>query len=203
MSTKQLDRRREQSTAAHEAAAKTKTTVTELENRLRTNADMTRRQTQALRNAEAEAKRLKRSLKTQARDKDRLEKAHKKAVSRAEKAQSKAATLEEKYGKSVLHDLVRREKEKDRAAASTPVSPALPAVVPPPPIEPEPPAETAPAVETEQPVEPVTARATAARSTARKAAASAATPRARAPRKTTTVVETQAPATPRRRPAQR
>lgn len=68
MTTTQLDRRREQSAAADDAAARARATVSELESRLRTNADLTRQQTRSLRNAEAEAKRLKRALKTQARD---------------------------------------------------------------------------------------------------------------------------------------
>ncbi|WP_250002401.1 hypothetical protein [Actinoplanes sp. M2I2] len=207
MTSKQLDRRREQSAAANAAAERSRTTVTELENRLRTNADLTRRQTEALRNAEAEAKRLKRSLKTQARDKDRLEKAHRKAVARAGKAQSRAATLDDKYGKSLLSDLINREKERDRATATTsepettatpeaqpaaaaaPVSPALPPVSP---------ADD----QTVPPATSDTARATAARRTAAKAASSAATtPRTRTPRKTAPVAE--APATTARRAAPR
>jgi hypothetical protein len=191
VTSNQLDRRREQTAAAHTAVERTRTTVTELDNRLRTNADLTTQQKQALRNAEAEARRLKRALKTQARDKDRLEKAHRKAVARAGKAESKAAALEKKYGKSLLDDLIRREKERDRASATTPassplpeapVSPALPAVVPPSPVETITVSDTA--------------RATAARRTAAKAASSATgtTTRARTPRKTATAVETPAPA---------
>ncbi|HET6482054.1 MAG TPA: hypothetical protein VFG35_18760 [Actinoplanes sp.] len=201
MTSKQLDRRREQSAAAKNAAERTRTTVTELDNRLRTNAELTQQQTQALRNAEAEIKRLRRSLKTQARDKERLDKAHRKAVSQAAKAQAKSSAIEAKYGKILLAEMVDREKERDRAVlqkssstpAAAPVSPALPAVVPP---VPDKTATAAPAAST-------TAQATAARTTARKAASSASTTRTRAPRKTTTVVETPAPTPATRRRAPR
>ena len=81
MTTPQLDRRRAQSAAAGAAAEKARLAVTELDNRLRTNTELAQQQSQALRNAEAEVKRLKRSLKTQERDRVRLTKAHKKAVS--------------------------------------------------------------------------------------------------------------------------
>ena len=116
MTTTPLDRRREQADAAHAAAQRAQTAVAEVENRLRTNADLTREQTQALDIAKAEVKRLKRALKTQARDRLRLQKAQRKAQAKAAKAQSRAATVEDKYGKTVLSDLVRREKERDRAA---------------------------------------------------------------------------------------
>ena len=53
MTTPQLDRRRAQSAAAGAAAEKARQAVTELDNRLRTNADLTQQQAQALRNAEA------------------------------------------------------------------------------------------------------------------------------------------------------
>jgi hypothetical protein len=118
VTTTQLDRRREQSAGAEAAAEKARATVEELDRRLHTNDEMTRQQTQALRNAEAEAKRLKRSLKTQARDHARLVKARQKAAAKAAKTRSRAAALDEKYSKSVLADLIRREKEKDRASTA-------------------------------------------------------------------------------------
>jgi hypothetical protein len=150
----QLDRRREQNTAAKSAADDARTAVTELANRLQTNADLTQQQTLALRNAEAEAKRLKRSLKTQARDRNRLEKAHQKAVAKASKASKRAEDMDDKYSKSVLADLVRREKERDQAGAP----PATVVVVP----------EKAVAAAVES-----TARKTAARTTATRAAKTA------------------------------
>ncbi|NMO55003.1 hypothetical protein HH310_27940 [Actinoplanes sp. TBRC 11911] len=124
MTQTQLDRRREQSAAAKDAAEKARSAVTDLANRLQTNADLTEQQTLALRNAEAEAKRLKRSLKTQQRDRDRLAKAHQKAVGKASKASRRAESMDDKYSKSVLDDLVQREKEKDLRAAGVTSSPA-------------------------------------------------------------------------------
>jgi hypothetical protein len=122
----QLDRRREQNMAAKYAAEKAHTAVTDLANRLQTNADLTQQQTLALRNAEAEAKRLKRALKTQARDRNRLEKAHQKALSKAAKASRRAEDMDDKYSKSVLADMVRREKERDQAAATAPSAAVVP-----------------------------------------------------------------------------
>ncbi|MGX6606649.1 hypothetical protein ACWKSP_31675 [Micromonosporaceae bacterium Da 78-11] len=117
MTTTQLDRRRQQSATAETAAEKARKALTELDQRLHTNVELTRQQTQALRNAEAEARRLKRSLKTQSRDQARLTKARQKAAAKVDKTRSRAAALDEKYSKSLLADLIRREKEKDRAAA--------------------------------------------------------------------------------------
>lgn len=151
MAQTQLDRRREQSSAANAAAEKARSAVTDLANRLQTNADLTRQQTLALRNAEAEAKRLKRSLKTQSRDRQRLEKAHQKAVAKAAKASRRAEDMDDKYSKTVLADMVRREKERDTAAAAAPSA----AVIPVP--------EKAVAAAVESPARKTAARATTAR----------------------------------------
>src|SRR3954468_2419618 len=121
VTTPQLDRRRAQSAAAGAAAEKARQAVTELDNRLRTNTELAQQQSQALRNAEAEVKRLKRSLKTQERDRVRLTKAHKKATAKASKAGNRAADADPKYDKAVLADLIRREKQRDQAAAEAPV----------------------------------------------------------------------------------
>ena len=133
MTTTQLDRRRDRSEVAASRAGEARAKVTELENRLQTNAELTQQHTQALRNAEAEVKRLKRVLKTQQRDRDGLLKAKTKAAAKVKAAERRAATAEGKYDKSVLADMVHREKERDRAAAkgrpaahSAPVA-ALPA----------------------------------------------------------------------------
>jgi chromosome segregation ATPase len=115
-----LDRRRDKAADAARAADQAQAGVTELEHRLQTNASMTSQQKQALRNAEAEASRLKRALKAGARERDRLAKAHEKAAARAAKARARSAAAESKYDKSVLADLVRREKAKDRADAAQP-----------------------------------------------------------------------------------
>jgi hypothetical protein len=114
-----LNRRRDQASAAATAAEKAQAGVTELDNRLKTNATLTTQQSQALRNAVAEANRLKRALKAAAKEKDQLTKARKKAVDKAAKSKAKAAEAEAKYDKTVLAELVRREKEKDRASGSS------------------------------------------------------------------------------------
>jgi chromosome segregation ATPase len=116
----QLDRRREQAASAAGAADKAKAGVTELDNRLQTNTSMTRQQKQALRNAEAEVNRIKRSLKAATKERDQLTRARKKAVAKADKASVKAKAADAKYEKSVLADMVRREKMKDRADAAQP-----------------------------------------------------------------------------------
>jgi hypothetical protein len=114
-----LNRRRDQASAAATAAEKAQAGVTELDNRLKTNATLTTQQSQALRNAVAEANRLKRALKAAAKEKDQLTQARKKAVAKAAKSKAKAAEAEAKYDKIVLAELVRREKEKDRASGSS------------------------------------------------------------------------------------
>ena len=186
MTTPLLDRRRDKSAAAEAAAGKAKEAVAELDSRLRANADLTKQQNQALRNAEAEVKRLKRALKTQERDHARLAKAHKKAVAKAGRTKGKAGEAEAKYSAAVLADLVRREKERDRAAAEAEAEaekapPVLRAV-------PEPAIGTAPVVPIEAPVTALpaptplpaartrTTRATTTRATAAKAAPAEATP---------------------------
>jgi hypothetical protein len=115
-----LDRRRTRAADAAKAAEQAQARVTELDNRLQTNASMTTQQKQALRNAEAEVARLKRLLKAGARERDRLAKARKKAADRTAKAQAKSKAAEAKYDKSLLTDLVSREKAKDRAGAAQP-----------------------------------------------------------------------------------
>ena len=112
-----LDSRREKAAAANAAAEQAKAGVAELDNRLQANANQTKQQKQALRNVLAEATRLKRALKNAVKDRDRLTKQRKKAVSRAGKTQAKARTAEARYDKSVLAEMVKREKERDRAAA--------------------------------------------------------------------------------------
>jgi hypothetical protein len=115
-----LDRRRDRAADAARSAEQAQAGVTELDHRLQTNASMTTQQKQALRNAEAEVARLKRALKTGAKERDRLTRAHKKAADRAGRAQAKSKAAEAKYDKSLLADLVRREKAKDLAGAAKP-----------------------------------------------------------------------------------
>ena len=115
----QLDRRRGRAAAATAAVDQAKAKVTELDDRLSTNADTVKSQKQAMRNAVAEADRLKRLVKAGAKERDRLAKARKKAAARVDKAQAKAKTAEARYDKSVLAEMVRREKDRDRATAGT------------------------------------------------------------------------------------
>ena len=118
--TSTLENSREQAATAASAAEQAQAAVTELDNRLETNANLNLQQRQALRNAEAEAARLKRSLKTAAKDKVRLTEARKKAAAKADKAKDKRTAAEAKYDKVVLAELVNREKERDRAQATDP-----------------------------------------------------------------------------------
>jgi chromosome segregation ATPase len=115
--TSTLDSRRDKASAAATAAEQAQAGVNELDHRLETNATLRTQQAQALRNAQAEAARLKRSLKAVAKEQDRLTAARKKAAARVDKAKAKQKAAEAKYDKVVLADLVRREKERDRTAA--------------------------------------------------------------------------------------
>jgi chromosome segregation ATPase len=146
--TSQLDRRRDQAGSATSAAEKAQAGVTDLDNRLRTNTSMTQQQKQALRNAEAEVNRLKRSLKAAAKERDRLSTARKKATVKADKARAKAEAAEAKYDKSVLADLVRREKIKDRADSARPPAKSSSKALQPVPERSPVPATPAPAGET-------------------------------------------------------
>jgi hypothetical protein len=168
-----LDRRRDQASAATAAAEKAQAGVTELDNRLQTNASLTQQHAQALRNAVAEANRLKRALKTAGKERDRLTRARKKAVTRAKASAAKSAAAEAKYSKTVLADLVRREKEKDRATSARPRPDSTRQL------------QSVPdraSVAVPAPEQPSTATTTATRTAARKTAASAGartTPRTR------------------------
>ena len=93
--------------------------MTDIDRQLETLASLTEQQEQALRRAAEEPTRLKRSLKAAAKRRAELTKERRKAVAKAERARAKAALAEAKYDKEVLAELVRREKEKDRAGSST------------------------------------------------------------------------------------
>jgi hypothetical protein len=149
-----LDRRRDKAGRTGAAAAAAQAAVTDIDHQLKTVASLAEQQEQALHRAVEEAARLKRSLKAAGKRRTELVKERKKAVARAERARAKAADAEAKYDKELLADLVRREKEKDRAEVSEPAG-GDPA-----------PADPAP----EQPDEATrTARRTAARKTAKAA----------------------------------
>jgi hypothetical protein len=116
----QLDRSRERAAAAAKAAEKAQAGVTDLDNRLQTNASLTKQQTQAMRNAVAEVNRLKRAIKVGAKERGRLIKARRRAVAKVGRAQAKQKSAESKYDRSVLADMVRREKARDRADSARP-----------------------------------------------------------------------------------
>ncbi|MFC3386402.1 hypothetical protein [Couchioplanes azureus] len=111
-----LDRRRDRATAAGDAAEKARAAVADLDHQLETIATLTAQQRDSLRRATDEAARLERSLKAAAQRRAELVKDRRKAVARAEKARAKARTAEAKYDKEMLAELVRREKERDRAS---------------------------------------------------------------------------------------
>jgi chromosome segregation ATPase len=113
-----IDRRRDRAGAAGAAAGKAQAAVTDIDNQLKTIAGLTEQQQQALRHALDEAARLKRSLKAAEKRKGELLKERRKAVAKAEAAQAKAQAAEAKYDKEILADLVRREKERNRAASA-------------------------------------------------------------------------------------
>jgi chromosome segregation ATPase len=150
-----LDRRRAKAGSANAAAAKAQDAVTDIDRQLETVANLVTEQEQALRRAVQEADRLKRSLKAASKRRTELDKERRKAVAKADRAREQAAAAEAKYDKEVLADLVRREKEKDRAAA---------------PSSDTPPPKKASAPAPEQPAESTqTAKRTAARKTAKAA----------------------------------
>jgi len=121
-----LERRRAAASAAAGAAEKARARVAELDRRLQTNATMTTEQSQALRNATAEVARLKRALKGVARERDGLAKDRRKAAGRADKAGAKAKRADDKYSKSMLAEMIRREKDKDLARVSPDPPPEQP-----------------------------------------------------------------------------
>ncbi|MGW4940714.1 hypothetical protein ACWEOZ_03880 [Actinoplanes sp. NPDC004185] len=112
-----LDRRRDKAGTANAAAAAADAAVTDIDRQLETLSSLTEQQQGALRRAAEEAERLKRSLKAAGKRRAELAKERKKAVAKAEQARAKADLAEAKYDKEVLAELVRREKEKDRATA--------------------------------------------------------------------------------------
>ena len=115
-----LDRRRDKAGAAGATAAKAEAAVTDIDRQLETVKSLTEQQEQALHRAVEEAERLKRSIKAAGKRRAELVKERQRAVTKAEQARAKADAAEAKYDKEVLADLVRREKEKDRASSSEP-----------------------------------------------------------------------------------
>lgn len=156
--TTPLERHRAKAGTTGAAADKARAAVADLDSQLATLTSLAEQQRQALRRAADETARLKRSLKAASKRQERLVKERVKAVARAEKAGARQATAESKYDRALLADMVRREKERDRAAP--PISPV--GDVPPP---------AAPAARK------VTGRAAATTRAPRKTAAAAAPPR--------------------------
>jgi chromosome segregation ATPase len=164
-STPTLDRRRVKAASADAAADQAKSAVTDIDHQISTITDLTEQQEQALHRARDEITRLKRSLKAAGKRRAELTRQRKKAAAEAARARAKATAAEAKYDKEVLAELIRREKEKDRAAqpdrtpdgapAGTRRTPARRGATGP---EPEQPSEAA-----------TTARRTAARRTAKSA----------------------------------
>ena len=122
-----IDRRRDRAGAAGAAADQAAAAVTGIDSQLKTLADLTEHQQQSLRHAVDEAARLKQALKAARKRRTVLLKAREKAEARAEKARSRARGAEERYDKELLAELMRLEKEKDRAAATAPTATAEPA----------------------------------------------------------------------------
>jgi chromosome segregation ATPase len=132
-----LDRRRDKAGTASAAAAAADAAVTDIDRQLETLSSLTEQQQGALRRAAEETERLKRSLKAAGKRRAELAKERKKAVAKAEQARAKADLAEAKYDKEVLAELVRREKEKDRAAGAPSARSPRRAAADPPPEKPD------------------------------------------------------------------
>ncbi|GAA3351080.1 hypothetical protein GCM10020358_79480 [Amorphoplanes nipponensis] len=132
-----LDRRRDKAGAADAAATRAEAAVSDIDHQLETIAHLTEQQRQALHRAAEERDRLKRSLKAAAKRRAELAKERKKAVAKAARARTRAKAAESKYDREVLADLVRREKEKDRAGSTAARAPRRSAAADPPPEQPD------------------------------------------------------------------
>jgi multidrug resistance efflux pump len=113
-----LDRRRDKAQGAKDTADKARDNVADLDARIATNAGQAQRDQAALHQAQDEVTRLKRALKTAAKEDAVLQTRRKKASTAAVKAEVKAKAAEAKYDQAVLADMVRREKARDRSAAA-------------------------------------------------------------------------------------
>jgi hypothetical protein len=113
-----LDRRREKARIAQEAAERAQESAAVVDAQITANTAQAERDQAALRHAHDEIVRLKRALKSAAKDRTALQKRHGKAGAAATKAQGRAQRAEKRYDEAVLAEIVRREKDRDRAAAS-------------------------------------------------------------------------------------
>jgi hypothetical protein len=91
--------------------------VADLDARLKSNAEQAEQQEGALQRALDEAGRLKKLLKSAAKERAKLRTERGRAAAAVGKKQARAEAAEAKYDQAVLQEIVRREKEKDRAAA--------------------------------------------------------------------------------------
>lgn len=113
-----LDQRREKARVAQEVADRALESVTAIDAQLAANTAQTERDQAGLRHARDEIVRLKHALKTAAKDRNTLRKRQGKAGAAALKAKARAQRAEKRYDQEVLVEIVRREKDRDRAAAS-------------------------------------------------------------------------------------
>ncbi len=114
-----LHRRRDKAQAAKAAADKARAGVTQLDDQLKANATQTQNVETALQRAQEEVARLKKALKASIKERAKLRSARKRAQDVAGRTQRRAETAEAKYDKIVLAELVRREKDKDRARSTS------------------------------------------------------------------------------------
>lgn len=112
-----LERRRGRSLAANQAAEQARADAQRAEAQLEANTAQTAEHETALQHAMDEAARLRKALKALTKQRGKLRSARKEARRSASKAQRRARTAEAKYDRSVLAEMVRREKEGDRADA--------------------------------------------------------------------------------------
>ncbi len=110
-----LDRRRAKAQAAKEAADAAKQRVSALDDRLVANGTQAQEHETALRQARDEVARQKKAIRASAKLREQLQRARKNAEASAAKARRKAHAAEDKYDKAVLAEMVRREKDQDRA----------------------------------------------------------------------------------------
>jgi hypothetical protein len=119
-----LDRRRDKAQAAKDAADAVRAGLAELDAKLKAGLALAKQHQDAFRRAQVELTRLKKQLKVAAKDNDKLTAARKKAKAALAKVEVRAKTAETRYDEVVLADIVRREKDRDRAASAKPPVPS-------------------------------------------------------------------------------
>jgi chromosome segregation ATPase len=119
-----LDRRRDKAQSAKAAADTARQRVSALDDRLAATGAQSKEHEAALRRARDEMSRRKKALKASAKKRDQLRTSRKKAGKAAAKARRRARGAEQRYDQVVLAEMVRREKERDRAAAAAHARPS-------------------------------------------------------------------------------